>query len=47
MRQLGIYGITFDCLDGPHEFYLVNENRNRNLAKWIDEWLEGAKLHDF
>jgi len=34
-----IFGIGFDCIRGNKDFFVINEDRNRNLYDWVMEFL--------
>lgn len=34
-----IFGISFDCFRGNKDFFVINEDRNRNLYDWVMEFL--------
>ena len=38
-RTRWFYGISFQTLYGDVDFFIVNENRGRQLGPWIREWL--------
>lgn len=42
-RTRTFFGVTFDTLSGTKEFFIVNENRHRDLCQWITEWLRGKE----
>jgi hypothetical protein len=39
-RSMDFFGVQFQCMGGDVEFFVVNENRNRDLTAWIKEWLK-------
>jgi hypothetical protein len=45
-RTGDFYGVTFDGLRGEHDFFVVNEHRQKDLFKWIMEWLASDPKED-
>ena len=39
MRLCVFYGVTLQGMLGTKDFFIVNENRHRNLNEWIREFL--------
>jgi len=39
-RTGNFYGVTFNGIRGRKDFFVVNENRHRNLTQWIREFLD-------
>jgi hypothetical protein len=37
------YGVVFECVGGTVEFFVVNENKHKNLGQWVWEWMSEAE----